>query len=566
MAAAEAPRAASRAVDDLYRQHRAEVYRYSYAVLGNHADAEDVTQTTFLNAYRALEQGVRPRKPSNWLLMIASNAIKQRFRQEQARPRQVELDERIASSERDDEGPSVGELLTALSKISPQQRQAIVLREFEGRAYGEIADILGTTTSALETLLFRARRSLAEELEHQLTCTEAQRAVSRAVDGRLGRKERRRLRDHLAECPDCARFARVQPRHRSALRGLMLIPIPLSLSLFKGLEGAGTATAATISVGAGEGAGTTAASTGVASGIGSAGTAGGSAVIGGVTLKAAAVVAAVTITGAIAVTGAVELGKIGNETSAAASTNGVPPVSGLHGAGAARDRVPTRDRVAATGALVETGRSASPNAQPGEPIERSGFGAASGPDSVQPDADMHPTQPRPESGKPQGSDPHGSDPQGDEPQGDEPQGDEPQGDEPPGSTPQSPENSPNPPQGSQLQVPTQTTALNPAPNRMKQPKKAGQPKQRPQPKPAKSATPPKAEQPPKPQQGPKPERAPNSQQGANQQEPKPENPPHGGQPQPEKEPPGQSKTEAAPAEDSPASSRPANENAGGSKR
>ena len=335
MAAAEASHVASRAVDDLYRQHRAKVYRYAYAVLGNHADAEDVTQTTFLNAYRALEQGARPRKPSNWLLTIASNAIKQRFRQEQARPRQVELDEHVAGTESDDTGPSVGELLTALSKIPPQQRQAIVLREFEGRAYGEIADILGTTTSALETLLFRARRSLARELEQALTCTEAQLAVSKAVDGRLGRKERHRLKDHLAECPDCAHFARAQPRHRHALRGLMLVPIPVSLALFKGLEGAGTATAATIPVGTGGGATTTVASTGVTSGLGSAGTAGGSAIIGGATLKAAAVIAAVTITGGIAVTGAVEFGKIRNETTTAASS----------ASGASRQRAaPTRSR------------------------------------------------------------------------------------------------------------------------------------------------------------------------------------------------------------------------------
>src|SRR5574337_54670 len=79
MAVTEASHAASRALDDLYRRHGAEVYRYALAVLGNHADAEDVTQTTFLNAYRSLEQGVRPRKPTNWLLTIASNAIKQRF-------------------------------------------------------------------------------------------------------------------------------------------------------------------------------------------------------------------------------------------------------------------------------------------------------------------------------------------------------------------------------------------------------------------------------------------------------------------------------------------------------
>lgn len=298
MAVTESGHVAARAVDDLYRSHGGEVYRYALAVLGNHADAEDVTQTTFLNAYRSLEQGVRPRKPSNWLLTIASNAIKQRFRQELARPRQVELDDRIAKTNTDDDdSPSVGELLAALSKIPPQQRQAIVLREFEGRSYAEIAEILGVTTSALETLLFRARRSLAEELEHQLTCTDAQLAVSRAADDRLGRKERRRLRDHLGECPDCARFASLQQRHRRALKGLMLVPIPVSLSLFKGFEG--TATAATWPAGASAAA--------VGASVGTAGVTGGGVLAGGIALKTAAVVTAATMAGGVAVVGASEI-------------------------------------------------------------------------------------------------------------------------------------------------------------------------------------------------------------------------------------------------------------------
>jgi len=301
MAVTESGHVASREIDELYRAHVAEVYRYAFAVLGNHADAEDVTQTTFLNAYRALEQGVRPRKPANWLLTIASNAIKQRFRQEQSRPRQVELDDRIphAGTDDDDEAPSVGELLAALAKIPPQQRQAIVLREFEGRSYSEIAEILGVTTSALETLLFRARRSLAEELQHQLTCTEAQLAVSRSVDGRLGRKERRRLRDHLAECPDCARFTRLQQRHRTALRGLALIPIPLSLTLFKGLEG--SASAAVLPISAGAGASAVAVGAGVGTGATAAGT--GGVLAGGLGLKVAAVVAAAGVAGGVGVTG-----------------------------------------------------------------------------------------------------------------------------------------------------------------------------------------------------------------------------------------------------------------------
>jgi hypothetical protein len=244
---------------------------------------------------------VHPRKPSNWLLTIASNAIKQRFRQEQARPRVVELDERTAAAKAvEEDGPTVRELLSALSKIPPQQRQAIVLREFEGRSYAEIADILGVTTSALETLLFRARRSLVEELEQRLSCTEAQLAISRAVDDRLGRKERRRLREHLAACPDCAHFAGMQQRHRRALKGLMLLPVPLSLTLAKGMEG--TAAAATLPVAA------TATTIGVGTGVGAASATGGGAIAGGLALKAAAVVTAATVASGVAVTGSSEDG------------------------------------------------------------------------------------------------------------------------------------------------------------------------------------------------------------------------------------------------------------------
>jgi len=303
MAATERSQAASRAVDDLYRRHGSEVYRYALAVLGNPADAEDVVQTTFLNAYRSIEQGVRPRKPANWLLTIASNSIKQRFRQESSRPRHVELDDDVAGTSPDETGPTVGEVLTALSRIPPQQRQAIVLREFEGRSYKEIAAILDVTTSALETLLFRARRSLAEELEHQLSCTEAQLAISKATDGRLGRKEKRRLRTHLDECPDCAHFARLQSRNRSALRGLLLIPVPFSLSLFKGLES--SAAAATLPAASTTAAGATAAV--ATSGVGGAGAAGGGILASGVALKAAAVVTAATVATGGAVVGASEV-------------------------------------------------------------------------------------------------------------------------------------------------------------------------------------------------------------------------------------------------------------------
>ena len=493
MAATEAGHVASRAVDDLYRQHGGEVYRYAYAVLGNHADAEDVTQTTFLNAYRALEQGVRPRKPSNWLLAIASNAIKQRYRSERARPREVEFDERLAGSEPDEESPSIGELLTALSRIPPKQRQAIVLREFEGRAYAEIAAILGVTTSALETLLFRARRSLAEELEQQLTCTEAQFAVSKAVDGRLGRKERRRLRNHLGECPDCAHFARLQPRHRSALRGLMLIPIPLSLSVVKSLGGPGTATAAPFPVAIGDGTGT--AATGSGLGATSGGAAGGSVVAGGATIKAAALVAAAAMAGGVALTGALELGNSLDAKPSAVSTQRdsralVAPrgVAGGHADEHAASP-PRVNQVASAPASPLAGvRGAEVNLH--EVVDVSGpqVGAGSGTPSME---DPVPTQPVPQ--QPEGSDP--------------PQN-QPQVSQPSGSAPAPPQQS-----GPQPQTSTPKTQLAPKkPTKAKKPKKHwkqphGSPKQKRDQNP-RSAQNPKSNQAPgqaKPEQQPKPE-------------------------------------------------------------
>src|SRR5688500_5298122 len=102
MAVSEVGHAAAHAVDDLFRRYASDVYRYAFAVLGQRADAEDVTQTTFLNAYRSLEQGVRPRKPSNWLLAIASNVIKQRLRAELSRPRNAPLGDGVADNAADE--------------------------------------------------------------------------------------------------------------------------------------------------------------------------------------------------------------------------------------------------------------------------------------------------------------------------------------------------------------------------------------------------------------------------------------------------------------------------------
>jgi len=242
-----------RSFERLYEKHAGDVYRYALVVLRNQADAEDVTQTTFMNAYRAFERGERPRAPQNWLIAIAHNVCRQRFRQSQRRPNEVELNEELAESIVHDEAVSAEDIRRALGHLAFNQRAALVMRELEGRSYQEIADILELSVSAVETLIFRARRALREQLEEGITCHDAELAISRQLDGRLSRKEKSGLRAHLRECDDCARFARSQRAQRGAIKALALIPLPSSLTSF--FHHGGSAATATAGGGAALGGG-----------------------------------------------------------------------------------------------------------------------------------------------------------------------------------------------------------------------------------------------------------------------------------------------------------------------
>src|ERR671934_1372814 len=233
-----------RAFERLYRGHLGDVYRYALAVMRNQPDAEDVTQTTFMNAYRAFQRGERPEKPQNWLIAIAHNVCRQRFRQSARRPTEVSLDEDLGAALVDaDDAPTADDIRRALGHLAFNQRAALVMRELEGRSYAEIAEILDVSVSAVETLIFRARRALREQLEGALTCHEAELALSKQLDGRLERSERGPLRAHLRACPDCARAARRQRAQRTAFKSLAAVPLPSSLaSLFGGGGGAAVGT------------------------------------------------------------------------------------------------------------------------------------------------------------------------------------------------------------------------------------------------------------------------------------------------------------------------------------
>jgi RNA polymerase sigma factor (sigma-70 family) len=149
------------AFEKLYRQYVKDVYHYALALLRNPADAEDVTQTTFLNAYRAFQRGEEILKPQNWLIKIAHNVARSRYARSSRRVKEVPLEDHIEQlALPDEERPNVEGVLRALGRLPFNQRAALVMRELEGRSYAEIGDTLGVSVAAVETLIFRARRSL----------------------------------------------------------------------------------------------------------------------------------------------------------------------------------------------------------------------------------------------------------------------------------------------------------------------------------------------------------------------------------------------------------------------
>jgi RNA polymerase sigma factor (sigma-70 family) len=156
------------ATRDLYERYARQIYSYCLHQLGNREEAEDATQSTFLNAFRGIQRGVDPEFESAWLYKIAQNVCLTRQRSS-SRRRRVEtpgdleaMQDYVPAHQADSD--ELIRLPEALESMPEQQRKALLLREWQGLSYKEIAEELDLSQAAVETLLFRARRTLANGL------------------------------------------------------------------------------------------------------------------------------------------------------------------------------------------------------------------------------------------------------------------------------------------------------------------------------------------------------------------------------------------------------------------
>jgi RNA polymerase sigma factor (sigma-70 family) len=206
----------------LFRRYRPEISRYAARTLGDDGRAEDVVQEIFLSALRGIGTLDRPAGFKPWLYRIAHNAcvdhMRRRMKAEEvsfdahaiAPADEIRLFRQPSSHAALTQKETFSNLRQALGDLPAGQAEILVLRELEGLSYEEIAARMQISRSAVESMLFRARRALRTEFGEISTgerCLRMRAVMAQTVEGVGKRTDRRRLMRHLDGCAGCRRDA-----------------------------------------------------------------------------------------------------------------------------------------------------------------------------------------------------------------------------------------------------------------------------------------------------------------------------------------------------------------------
>jgi RNA polymerase sigma factor (sigma-70 family) len=213
----------SEAFATLFRRYRPAIGRYAGRMLGDDARAEDIVQEVFLSALRNIDTLDRPAGFRAWLYRIAHNTCVDHARR-RGRAEEVSIDvNRLPASEEIRlfrQAPSSHSALTqkqdfknlreAFGGLPPAQSEVLVMREFEGLSYDQIAARMGLTRASVESMLFRARQGLRNEYGEITTgarCLRMRPVMARMAEGLGGLRDRRAFVRHVRACDACRRDA-----------------------------------------------------------------------------------------------------------------------------------------------------------------------------------------------------------------------------------------------------------------------------------------------------------------------------------------------------------------------
>ena len=161
---------------DLYRAHLRDVYSYAYYRVGNHHDAEDLTEQTFLQAYRHFERAQResdgrpaapvahPHRPQPGGELLPRPRAQADVRDRRRRPHLVAARHRARSWRI---ATSCSASWPGCSELPDDRREALIMRFALGMDNREIARALGRTDGATKVLIHRAIRQLEEVVKSQ---------------------------------------------------------------------------------------------------------------------------------------------------------------------------------------------------------------------------------------------------------------------------------------------------------------------------------------------------------------------------------------------------------------
>ena len=171
-----------RVVEDNYQR----VYNVIFRMIEDRDEAEDLTQDTFVNAYRAFGTFRHESQIYTWLYRIAVNLTKNRLDRRKRRRQSegpsldapVELDEDELSRQVEDWRLAPGRvaentelevvLARQVTQLRPEYKEVVILRDYEDLSYEEIAQVLGCSIQAVKSRLFRARSVLRKTLSEYL--------------------------------------------------------------------------------------------------------------------------------------------------------------------------------------------------------------------------------------------------------------------------------------------------------------------------------------------------------------------------------------------------------------
>lgn len=153
------------AFEQLVRRYQTSIYKVALRMLGSQADAQDVVQETFVRAWRALPRFRHDSAVRTWLYRIVTRQALDKIasRRTTGTLDRLETDAGPDPAQTAEHQEQLRAVRQAIADLPPEQRAALVLREFAGLSYREVAQVLGASVPAIKTRIHRARLTVIQQ-------------------------------------------------------------------------------------------------------------------------------------------------------------------------------------------------------------------------------------------------------------------------------------------------------------------------------------------------------------------------------------------------------------------